>query len=77
MNRRPYPNVDRALRNLRHQQAVYKFGRMPIRYVIGLGQDVGDIRAMTEDEVATLQQSSFPVDTYRLSSRPGVVGGGQ
>ncbi|GHD70059.1 hypothetical protein GCM10010317_076530 [Streptomyces mirabilis] len=35
MAHRPYPNADRALRNLRHQQAVYQYGRVPQRYVLG------------------------------------------
>jgi hypothetical protein len=35
VSHRPYPNADRALRNLRHQQAVYLYGRVPQRYVMG------------------------------------------
>lgn len=35
MAHRPYPNADRTLRNLRHQQAVYQYGRFPQRHVLG------------------------------------------
>jgi hypothetical protein len=35
MSNRPYPNAERALNNLRRQQAVYQYGRFPQRYVMG------------------------------------------
>lgn len=38
MTYRPYPNRDRALRYLRHTQAVYLYGRIPVRYVTGFDQ---------------------------------------
>lgn len=83
---RPYPNVDRSLRQLdRHQPPApamempeclrpmaESFARLretvipaPVRYVIGLGRNVGNIRSVTEGEVATLRQME----------RPGIVGG--
>lgn len=33
---RPYPNRDLALRHLRHTQAVYRYGRFPQRYILGM-----------------------------------------
>jgi hypothetical protein len=64
MAHRPYPNADRALNNLRRQQAVYRYGRVPQRYVLGF-----DLAEVTQAE-------TFPVDEYRLSTRrPLVVSG--
>ncbi|WP_392971241.1 hypothetical protein [Streptomyces sp. LN245] len=72
MAHRPYPNADRALRNLRHQQAVYKYGRVPQRYVLGfdtatvphphfvMDGRTGAIAAWGDD---------YPVDECRLSTR--------
>jgi hypothetical protein len=36
MAHRPYPNRARALRHLRWAQAVYRYGRCPQRYVLGV-----------------------------------------
>ena len=68
MSIRPYPSADRALNQIaRH----YPDPPAPVRYVIGLGRDVGNIRAMTEDEAAGLTAGTYVLSTRR----PGVVSG--
>jgi hypothetical protein len=72
MSHRPFPNVDRALRNLRHQQAVYKYGRVPQRYVLGFDADlsarIGKLK-WRMDLAAARRALPFEVDEYRLSTR--------
>lgn len=68
---RPYPNADRALRNLRHQQAVYLYGQVPQRHVLGLEPWRPDFLM----DGSSGDVIPFPVDEYRLSTRPGVVSG--
>ena len=72
MNHRPYPNADRASRNLRRQQAVYQYGRVPQRYVLGLDAWRPDFLM----DGSSGDVIPFPADEYRLSTRPRVVGGG-
>lgn len=38
---RVYPDRGRALRHLRYTQAVYRYGRFPRRYVLGMDQQPG------------------------------------
>jgi hypothetical protein len=46
-----------CLRPMTESLAKLRAGAPPlVRYVIGLSRDVGDVRAMTLDEVATLRQ---------------------
>ena len=64
MSYRPHPDVDRALRNLRRQQAVYQYGCVPQRHVMGF------------DLAICMQAEAPPVDEYRLSTHPRVVSDG-
>jgi hypothetical protein len=73
MTYRPYPNRERALNNLRRQQAVYRYGRVPQRYVMGFDAWRPDF--LMDGHTGDI--APFPVDEYRLSTRPGVVSGGQ
>lgn len=41
MSCRPYPNADRAVRNLRRQQAAYLYARCPQRFALGFDQGPG------------------------------------
>ena len=61
MTYRPYPNVDRARRQVARSQAVNRYGRAPVRYVIGIDQNIGDILAMTEDEVGAMRECLRPM----------------
>ncbi|MFJ4418307.1 hypothetical protein [Streptomyces sp. NPDC088925] len=61
---RPYPNRDRALRHLRHTQAVYLYGRVPVRYVLGLDQTPAE-------EVETIQEA-----VRRMAFRVNLAGCG-
>jgi uncharacterized protein (DUF924 family) len=51
---RVYPDRERALRHLRYKQAVYRFGRFPQRYVLGIDQSFSDggLRQVPSDALA-------------------------
>jgi len=69
---RPYPNADRASRNLRRQQAVFLYGRVPQRHVLGLDAWRPDFLM----DGSSGDVIPFPVDEYRLSTRRPVVSDG-
>ncbi|WP_037872341.1 hypothetical protein [Streptomyces sp. SPB074] len=76
MTHRPYPNRDRALRHLRHMQAVYLYGRVPARYVLGFDQTPTEEVLAIQEAVrrmafhADLASHGFgvPVDLDRLDA---------
>lgn len=39
MTYRPYPNADRALRQVQRTRAVYQYGRVPQRYILGFDHE--------------------------------------
>lgn len=70
MSFRPYPNVDRALRQLdRHRPAVPVVELECLRPV---GEAFDRLRVNTRRAA----EQGFGVDEYRLSTRPRVVSGG-
>ncbi|MFC4502949.1 MULTISPECIES: hypothetical protein [Streptomyces] len=83
MSHRPYPNTDRALRQLtRHDDETPPIPAASLRPVTPLEWKLFDgLTAVTQAAGAALAESlmrALPAaGEYRLSTRPGVVSGGK
>lgn len=75
MSHRPYPDVDRALR----QVARGRRPEPPSEFQLRLAREAGaamDAAGRVLEPLARGLRQGFGVDEYRLSSRPRIVGGG-
>ena len=74
MNHRPYPNVDRALSQVRRHQSDASVIPMP-EGLRQFGQSMARLRENTRR--AAEQGFGMTPGEYRLSTRPRIVGGGR
>ena len=73
MSFRPFPNVDRALAQVRRHRPDASVIQLPER-LRPMAESVAALRVNTQR--AADQGFGMTPDEYRLSSRPGIVGGG-
>lgn len=75
MSYRPYPDVDRALRQVARGRRVDPLSEFQLRLAEQAGAAL-DAAGRVLEPLARGFRQRYPVDEYRLSSRPRVVGGG-
>lgn len=64
---RPYPNADRALRQIQRTRAVYQYGRCPQRYVMGIDPPPADWQ---RSYLATLDRCTSIWEAIREARAP-------
>lgn len=76
MTYRPYPDRDRALRQLQRTRAAYRYGRFPQRYVLGVvpptAETMEKVRGILDRTARHMALASYafahPIDLGKLTA---------